>query len=133
MFDRIDILHLASGMARHAAAREGEIARNVANADTPGFRARDLRPFAEVLRNGDIPGGDTGLALRRTRPAHLPASGGFDGWDRIDAPDQESPDGNSVSLEDQMVKAAYVRQDHDMALGVYASALGILRSAIGGR
>ena len=42
----------------------------------------------------------------------------------------ETPNGNSVSLEDQMMRAAAVRQEHGLALGVYAKSLEILRTAI---
>ena len=42
----------------------------------------------------------------------------------------ETPNGNSVSLEDQMMRAAEVRQEHDLALGVYTKTLEILRAAV---
>ena len=42
----------------------------------------------------------------------------------------ETPNGNSVSLEDQMMRAAEVRQEHEMALGVYSKALDILRTTV---
>ena len=42
MFDRIETLRMASSLTAHAAERQKLIAQNVANADTPGFRARDL-------------------------------------------------------------------------------------------
>jgi len=45
----------------------------------------------------------------------------------------ETPNGNSVSLEDQMMRAASVRQEHDLALGVYAKSLEILRTAVAKR
>ena len=45
----------------------------------------------------------------------------------------ETPNGNSVSLEDQMMRAAEVRQEHDLALGVYTKTLEILRTAVAKR
>ena len=42
----------------------------------------------------------------------------------------ESPNGNSVSLEDQMTRAADIRQSHDLAMGVYQKSLDILRATI---
>ena len=42
----------------------------------------------------------------------------------------ETPNGNTVSLEDQMLRAAEVRQQHELATGVYAKSLEILRAAV---
>jgi flagellar basal-body rod protein FlgB len=43
----------------------------------------------------------------------------------------DAPNGNSVSLESEMVKAAEVRQQHDMALSIYRSTSDILKLALG--
>ena len=128
MFGNLEILRLAGGLSRHAEARGLEIARNVANADTPGYRARDLKPFEQTFAESA-----GALPLRTTRPGHLPGREDFAGWQVVDASDGESPNGNTVSLEDQMVKSAEVRQNHDTALAVYSTTLDILRSAIGKR
>ena len=42
-----------------------------------------------------------------------------------------SPNGNSVSLEDEMVKGADIKRQHDLALTIYKTSLGLLRSSIG--
>lgn len=123
MYEGLQILRVADSLARHAEARQGEIARNIANADTPGYRAGDLPSFADSYD-------DAALPLRATRSQHLTDDAP---WRRIDAPDEASPDGNTVSLENQILKAAEARQSHEMALAVYSSAMAILRSSIGGR
>jgi flagellar basal-body rod protein FlgB len=127
MFEKLEIMRLAGGLAAHASARQSEVARNVANADTPGYRARDLPSFEEAYRQRlETP-------MRATRPGHLTEGEGGASWRPVDAPDAESPNGNTVSLEDQMVRAAEVRHQHDLALGVYSSTLNILRTSIGRR
>ena len=45
----LSILNLASALAAHASARQDVIAENVAHADTPGYRARDIADFASIL------------------------------------------------------------------------------------
>src|SRR5690606_8836086 len=45
LFERIDTMRMARDLGAHAANRQRVIAMNVANADTPGYRARDLRDF----------------------------------------------------------------------------------------
>lgn len=51
-------------------ARHDLTAANLSNMDTPGFTAKHLN-FEKVL-NENLFGGDNGLALRQTSPAHLP-------------------------------------------------------------
>jgi flagellar basal-body rod protein FlgB len=49
-----------------------------------------------------------------------------------DAPaSDESPDGNTVSLEEQMVHAAETRGRFELAATLYAKHLSLLRTAIG--
>lgn len=129
MFEKPEVLTIASALAAHAAARQDAIARNVANADTPGYRARDLAGFADVYRADDA------APLRATRAGHVGAS---EASRTLAASDRASggamsPNGNSVSLESEMVKAAEVKRDHDLALAVYGKSLAILRASLGRR
>lgn len=126
MFEKLEITKMTQGFARHAGARQAEIARNMAHADTPGFKARDMPPFAEVYGTADV------VAMRSSRAGHLGATTGpeavavarADGF-------AASPDGNTVSIEREMVRAAEVRQDHAMALSIYQSVSNILRGSLG--
>jgi flagellar basal-body rod protein FlgB len=122
----LNILSLASALAAHAAKRQEVIAENVAHADTPGYRARDVADFAAVL-DGAPP-----FRARTTRPEHLAFGADPRGFEPREATafGAETPNGNSVSLEDQMLRAASVRQQHEMAVGVYAKTLAVLRSAV---
>ncbi len=123
----LNVLALASGLMGHASTRQRVIAENVAHADTPGYRARDIAPFAEALDQ------TPGFAARLTRPGHIAFGADARGFDpRLEtAEGAVSPNGNSVSLEDQMTRAAEARQSHQMALGVYSKSMDILRTAIG--
>ena len=124
MFEKLDVVKMANAMSERAGARMGVIAKNIANADTPGFRAMDLPSFAATFR-------DAGVDLRATRPEHLNfASTDLAPEARI-AKTTASPNGNSVSLEQEMVKTANVRQDHEMALAIYRNATDILRASLG--
>ncbi len=122
----LNVLRLASGLASHASTRQTIISENIANADTPGYRARDIDDFAATLEDRMAP-----FTARTTRPQHV-AFGATHGFDVHDATviGAESPNGNSVSLEDQMTRAADIRQSHDLAMGVYQKSLDILRATI---
>ncbi len=116
MFDRLEIFQLAGGLARHSAARQAVVAQNIANADTPGYRARDVADFAETWRNM--------TAENRSGRGEMPMR-------VLDAGTPSSPNGNSVSLEFEMLRGIEAQRAHDRALRVYGSAMSILRTSIG--
>jgi flagellar basal-body rod protein FlgB len=124
MFEKLEITRMAQALAAHAGRRMGVIAQNVARADTPGYKARDLPDFAKTYAER------AGEGLRTTRPGHL-------GLSVRSAPEpvifraSDAPNGNSVSLELEMVKAAEVRQQHDMAISIYRSTSDIMKLALG--
>lgn len=127
MTDRIEVLHMARQLAEYAAARQSAVARNVAHADTPGYKQQDLPSFSATYRQAE-----TGNGLRMTRPGHL----GLATAATMPQPRQVeggtvAPNGNSVSLEDEILKSAQIRQQHDMALSVYRTGLGIIRASLG--
>ena len=127
MFENIETFRIASGLARHASERQAVIARNIANADTPGYRAGDIGDFASQFNNSTLSTG----GMRATRPEHLTGTKIIGLWDRVDAPDETSPNGNTVSLEGQMVKSAAASSQHDLAMTLYRSSINLMRAAIG--
>jgi len=112
-------------MARHAGARQAVVAENIANADTPGYRAREIGAFAETYRDHPV------MALRTTRPGHV-HSAPMASAARAHLSDAErSPNGNSVSLEIEMLHAVEVQREHSRALAIYRHALGVIRTSLG--
>lgn len=127
MFQNLDIFKMAGGMARHAISRQEVVAKNIANADTPEYRAKDIASFEETYRSN---GSDS--QMRATRTGHVLESQEHSAnYTQFDAPGASSPNGNTVSLEAEMMKSAQVRHEHDMALAVYKSSMNILRSSLG--
>ena len=125
MMEDLSITRMAEALVDHAATRLNLIARNVAQADTPGYKAMDLPDFAQVYHDGDMGG------MRATRPGHFTSA--MTALTPVPQPSagEASPDGNTVSVEKEMVKSVEVRQDHDMALAVYSSTRDILRASLG--
>lgn len=128
MFQNLKVFQLSYAMATHAGARQAVIAQNIAHADTPGYQPRDLRPFAEMVETGQP-------QLRATRARHLNgAQGGELSLQAVDrALSGTNPNGNAVTLEQEMLHAVDTKRQHDRALAIYKSSLSILRSAIGRR
>ncbi|MCH8168656.1 MAG: FlgB family protein [Proteobacteria bacterium] len=123
MLENLTLLDLASAAARHATARHRVIAENVANADTPGYRARDLKDFSAIVKES--------FNARATRPGHL----GFAGQTRpprtFELALPPSPNGNTVNIEDQAIRAVQAQGQHALALAIYAKAIDILRLGLG--
>jgi flagellar basal-body rod protein FlgB len=104
-------------------SRQNVLAQNVANADTPGYKASDLKaPSATSSFTAMI---------SRTDAGHLTLSGanGFD--PRSPKRFEVTPSGNAVSLEDEMLKVAQNQSDYQLASSLYSKSLGLLKMAIG--
>ena len=108
--------------------RQQLLASNIANADTPGYKARDVADFSTVWKAGQ-----NGGAMRATRAGHLGSAAQTMTPEIISSHGASSPNGNSVSLESEMVKAVEVRQQHDMALAIYRNTSDIIRASLGKR
>ena len=125
MFEAPEMMRVAQDLARYSGTRQSVIASNIANSDTPGYKARDLTPFAEILQS-------TGKTdLRQTRHGHFSSANGSAFWNSVDAGGTPSPNGNTVTLEDEMVKATRASSSHTLALTVYKSSLDIFRTILG--
>ncbi len=147
MQTELTILAMAKGLASHAATRQGLITQNLANADTVGYRARDVKPFAEVY---DGPGAqergpdaarnrvEQTFQVSATRPGHTgfsqePLRASAAEAYEISKLGADSPNGNSVSIEDQMSRGARAVAEHEMALGVLRKSMDLIRMSIGRR
>lgn len=126
MFEKLELTRMAQSMAAHAGVRLGVIAQNVANADTPGYRTQDIPDFASVYDA-------QGLEMRATRPGHLGGAVAMADLAPYATGGSESPNGNSVSLEQEMVKSVETRQEHEMALAIYRATSDVIRASLGSR
>jgi flagellar basal-body rod protein FlgB len=106
---QIYLLQLASQQAKWLSARQTMIANNIANANTPGYLAKDIQPFSDVLNQ-------TQITMATTNPLHIvPASEEFeatrsnesDSWDT-------TVSGNSVSLEQEMMKEGDINRSYTL-------------------
>jgi len=114
--DPVNFFSLASQQNRWLSVRQSVVAQNVANANTPGFKALDVEPFEAVLNS-------TGVEMRKTQPTHLSPTGtaGSDAETEENAKWQVVHSGNSVSLEEQMLKAGEVS-------GAYARNTSVIKT-----
>lgn len=124
---RVGLLELAEQRLSWADERQTVIAQNIANANTPGYKPHDLRPFTKALASAGA------VAPVRTDPNHLagtlPAQTPGEILDRTHL---KSPDGNAVSLDEQLVKVADTETTHRLVTSIYKKYLGMFRIAAGG-
>ena len=111
--------------------RQDILSQNVANADTPGYVARDLKPmdFAQALK-----GTATGSSMMTTNSHHISLTRGMGAskFEDHETPDIESsPNGNAVSLETQMIKVSDTQAQFAAAANLYAKAMSLMKTAIG--
>ena len=112
--------------------RQRVLAENISNSDTPNFKPRDL---VEPKFNSNGASGPMGsLAMMRTATGHIAFSGGGQSFalDRK-ASFQTRPAGNSVNLEDEMLKVSANQMDYAAATSLYSRSLGLIKTAIGKR
>jgi flagellar basal-body rod protein FlgB len=131
MFGDIPLLGVIQQKMSWLNDRQSVLSRNIANSSTPGYVPQDLRAndFAAALS------GVTGGSLNVTNPLHMrggssSAVGSFRPYDTPDS--TSSPDGNSVVLEQQMMKIAETQISYSEASGLYKKMTAMWRTALGG-
>jgi flagellar basal-body rod protein FlgB len=110
---QVYLFQLASNRTQWLSTRQALIAGNVANANTPQYRAQDLKPFSAVLDQ-------TQFTMATTSPAHITPPESELAPDRQTDSDAADPSisGNSVNLQDEMMKLGEVSRDSSMANSV---------------
>lgn len=116
----------AHAMARHAAARQAIVAQNIANADTPGYQAQHIQPFKDVFQNAPQTG------MRATRPEHVTfADTNAPAAVSVVSTSEPAPNGNTVSIEEEMMNSVAISREHNRALTIYRHTMTILRTSLG--
>lgn len=132
--NEIPLFAMLKGRFGHLNERQRMISQNVANSDTPGYTPGDLKPYSfqaqvKAAQAGGAAAGPTAQAV--TQPGHMtPNSPKRSPYKQVKARDSETTlDGNSVVLEEEMLKMAEARMNYDAAIGFYQKSLGMLRMA----
>lgn len=124
---------------RHLSDRQRVIAQNIANSETPGYRARDVEApdFAGLVQATSGGRGQPRVARpsvaltagMAAMGASQPQAGSGIVLDRDVS--ETKPDGNNVTLEDQLLRLGQVQQDFTALTSLYRKQMGLLRTALG--
>lgn len=129
----VPILSMLRSRMSWAQERQKVLAQNVANADTPNYRGRDLVPlkFKDSVAVASQPVAPVVLAA--TEPGHIGGSslGDASQYGTTKGGYEIQPTGNSVSLEDEMMKVASNQMEYQAATALYTRSLDLLKVALG--
>lgn len=130
----VPILSMLRTKMSWAQERQKVLAQNVSNSDTPNYQGRDLvaptfpdamkvanRPVEQVMLAATAPGHIGGTTLSGSK--YGTEKGGY----------QVRPTGNSVNLEDEMMKVAANQMEYQAATALYQRSLGLIKVALGRR
>lgn len=134
----IPLLSALKSRMDHLQQKQQVIADNVANANTPGYAAREVakQDFTELLQSVEGRGHANARRMDVTHENHFAKNGGAGAepaTGRVKDPSDVSPSGNSVVLEEQMIELANTQIEYGMTVSLYRKHLGILRAALGRR
>jgi len=109
--------------------RQEVLAQSVANADTPGYRAQDLKEpsFGDLIRNA--PGAR--LQMAATSSGHLGGAKPGPSKPEKVADAEKLISGNAVSLEDEMMKVAKTAMDFQLTTNLYRKHVAMIKTALG--
>ncbi len=130
----IPILSMLRTRLQWSQERQRVLSENVANSDTPHYRARDL--VAPKFENSTHPTAGTvaTVSLARTESGHIGALGSAGSTFRTESAHYDvGPTGNAVNLEDEMMKIAANQMDYQAATALYTRSLNLLKTALGKR
>lgn len=123
---RTSVFDLAEQRLSWLEARQQTLARNIANANTPGYQPRDLPSFASALARGGA------ASPARTRPNHLAGTrGGPLQPATVARPPERGPDGNAVAIDDELMKVADTETNQELVTNLYTKYMGFFRTALG--
>ena len=117
----IDVFALAEKRLSWIGHRQAVLAQNIANANTPGYVAQDLKPFAAVLAAQTQQAANDALA-----PVAESIASSKD-----PAVSSRSLDGNAVVMDEQLEKIAETDTAHLLATNLYKKYASLFRTAIG--
>lgn len=110
----IYLFQVASRKSQWLSARQIAVADNIANVNSPGYRAVDVHPFSTVLDASPI-------ALAATELGHIepadPAAASLE-EEADPAPGEESISGNTVNLEHELINLGAVSRDYSMTANI---------------
>lgn len=129
----IPLFAMLRGRLGYLSEQQKTVAQNIANADTARYTPSDLKPFSfDATMQAQAARGPTLMAV--TEPGHMSPKNEKRGlgsaFKAVKSPDSETTlNGNSVVLEEEMLKMSDARMNYDAAISFYQKSLNLIRLA----
>ena len=131
MYEDLGIFKMAKAQMDWVAQRQEVLAGNIANANTPRYLPKDLKPlnFKDVLAGSTAPP----VAAVATNPMHVVPALGTASFDAVTQRKtfESTPDGNAVVLEEQMAKLGEAGDKYNTAAALFQKYQIMIRIALG--
>ncbi|MDB5556715.1 MAG: flgB [Rhizobium sp.] len=114
--ESIQLFEVASRQAEWLSVRQSTVSGNIANANTPGFRAKDVTPFEAVLQNTTMP-------MATTNPLHFTdaTNDRYVVESEVSEGNAQQLSGNSVELSNELMKEGMIKRDYDLNTAIVKS------------
>jgi flagellar basal-body rod protein FlgB len=127
-YSSLPLFGLMKAKLNYASERQSVLAQNIANADTPDYRAKDVKApdFKSVLAS-------QGLQLVKTNAKHISPQTNAMNMNIIERAStyEQSPTGNNVSIEEEMQRIAQNQADYETTLNLYHKTINLFKTALG--
>ena len=130
---KLTLFKIMNGRMKHLGARQSVIAENIANANTPNYKAKDIQgqSFQEMVASSGAK-----VPMKTTNAGHISTgssgAASMQGIVKSQNTYETSPDGNNVVLEEQLLKQMEVAKSYKHVTSIYKKHLGMIRMAIKG-
>lgn len=128
MLENIGVMKGIGGKMNWLQQRQTVLTGNIANADTPGYQAHDIQKpdFKSVMGNVS---NRPRIQQTATDSAHIGAKREVADVDARKVKDvyEAAPVGNSVILEEQMIKAQKTSSDYNLITNLYRKNVGMVK------
>lgn len=132
--EKLTLFSAVKSKLKYLTQRQEVLAQNIANSDTPKYKAHDLKPynFRDIMHRQKIQ-----LNMEVTDASHQPGRRkrirDFAEYTERN-PYETAPNGNSVVLEEQMAKVNDTSTRHKLVTQLYKKHLTMITTAVrGGR
>jgi flagellar basal-body rod protein FlgB len=129
MFEDLTLFAMAQRQIDYLARRQSVLSENVANANTPNYKSKDLAPvsFKDLMAPPAEP-----VRATVTNPMHISPEVEPVRFEEINErhPEESKPDGNQINVEDQMQKIGDIKGDYELAVNLMMKNISMLKTAL---
>ena len=127
----LDIFRISNQKMGWLSERQSVLAQNIANSDTPGYKAKDLRmpDFSSMLNS------EKGIPVAKTAKGHLMGTVGRSDFRIVNEKSRNvyevNPNENAVVMEEQLMKVNDSNMNYKLVTNIYRKNLSMFKIALG--